>query len=87
MCNLKSEVIKQKNLTMNRKSTIISTLICFFIVEQSFAQPIHHERYPYRTRTIPYQPVRHQSPYNKPKIQAAIILDVSNSMDGLIEQA
>jgi hypothetical protein len=87
MCNLKSEVIKQKNLTMNRKSTIIATLICFFIVEQSFAQPIHHERYPYRTRTIPYQPVRHQSPYNKPKIQAAIILDVSNSMDGLIEQA
>jgi hypothetical protein len=72
---------------MNRKSTIITTLICFFILEQSIAQPIQHERYPYRTRTIPYQPVRNQSPYNKPKIQAAIILDVSNSMDGLIEQA
>ena len=72
---------------MNRKFTIITTLICFFIIEQSFAQPIHHERYPFRTRTTAYQPVRHQAPYNKPKIQAAIILDVSNSMDGLIEQA
>jgi hypothetical protein len=72
---------------MNRKFTIITTILCFFIIEQSFAQPIHHERYPFRTRTTAYQPVRHQAPYNKPKIQAAIILDVSNSMDGLIEQA
>ena len=45
----------------------------------SFAQPNRfHPRFPNYPRPIPYAP---------PKIQAAILLDVSNSMDGLIDQA
>ncbi len=35
----------------------------------------------------PIAPIQKQTKTNNPKIQAAILLDVSNSMDGLIEQA
>ena len=72
---------------MNRKSTLIITLFCFIHVVNAFSQPNYHYRYPTRTpRTFPGA-IHHQPVFNNPKIQAAIILDVSNSMDGLIEQA
>ena len=61
------------------KKTYLTLLLFAVTCHLSFAQPHHF----IKPRLIAYP----NAPYAPPKIQAAILLDVSNSMDGLIDQA
>ena len=62
---------------MKIKSQVIKTAIFFLSLTTLLSLTT-------RNNTIPSQK---QNPSLTPKIQAAILLDVSNSMDGLIDQA
>lgn len=61
------------------KKSILGSLMIFFIFNLLLAEPSFSNTYPAIAS-------KQQNP-DPPKIQAAILLDVSNSMDGLIEQA
>jgi hypothetical protein len=71
---------------MKKISIIVCIVISIFHQLNLQAQPYRYERTP--DLTIP---TRYNKPYhrteNNAKIQVAILLDVSNSMDGLIDQA
>ena len=71
---------------MKKISIIVCIVISIFQQLNLHAQPYRYERTPTLT-----SPTRYIKPYhrtdNNAKIQVAILLDVSNSMDGLIDQA
>ncbi len=74
--NFCGDGIKPENFFMQKISILLALMISGFMTTTQ-SQP--HYYYPHRPSLI--------RPNEVPKIQAAILLDVSNSMDGLIEQA
>ncbi len=63
---------------MQNKKLLLSATVFLLLISSSCVQADHHTNIPAAVT---------EQPNLNPKIQAAILLDVSNSMDGLIDQA